>query len=84
MAAMDPAERRTNTDTSRAALDPHALHRLKNQLSIVYGFADLMLVEMAADDPSAAQIAEIRKTAIAALEILSDTSGEHRDPTEDE
>ena len=84
MTAMDSSESRTDTDTSPTVLDSHTLHRLKNQLSIVYGFADLMLVEMAADDPHAIQITEIRQTAIAALKILSDTSGDHRDPTEDE
>lgn len=84
MAAMDSPERRTDTDISSTVVDSHTLHRLKNQLSIVYGFADLMLVEMADDDPHAMQIAEIRKTAVAALKVLSDTSGEHRDSTEDE
>ena len=54
------------------AVDPSELHRLKNQLSIIYGFADLILVEMAAGDPHAARIAEIQKIVVAALEILRD------------
>lgn len=63
------------------ALDKKELHRLKNQLSIIYGFADLMLVEMAPGDPHAPRIDEIRKTTIAAIDILDDV---HRDPTEDQ
>ena len=54
------------------AVDPSELHRLKNQLSIIYGFADLILIEMAPGDPHAEKMAEIQKTAIAALEILRD------------
>ncbi len=63
------------------ALDSRELHRLKNQLAIIYGFADLMLVEMPPGDRHAPQIAEVRKTASAALEILNDV---HRNPTEDQ
>ena len=54
------------------AVDSSELHRLKNQLSIIYGFADLILVEMTAGDPHAAQIAEIQQTVAAALDILRD------------
>ena len=66
--------RRTHSYASVAA-DPSELHRLKNQLSIIYGFADLILIEMAPGDPYAARMAEIQKTVMAALEILRD--GQH-------
>ena len=59
--------------------DPSELHRLKNQLSIIYGFADLILVEMPAGDPHAPQMAEIQRTVMAALEILRDP---HDEPEE--
>ena len=48
---------------------------MKNQLSIIYGFADLIVVEMAPGDPHARQMAEIQKTVMAALDILRD--GQH-------
>lgn len=54
------------------AVDSSELHRLKNQLSIVYGFADLLLIEMAPGDPHAPQMAEIQQHAMAALELLRD------------
>jgi hypothetical protein len=54
------------------AVDPSELHRLKNQLSIVYGFADLLVIEMAPGDPHVPQMAEIQKHAMAALELLRD------------
>ena len=69
---------RTHSYASVAA-DPSELHRLKNQLSIIYGFADLIQVEMAAGDPHEPQMAAIKKTVMAALDILRD--GQH-DPEE--
>ena len=63
------------------ALDSKDVHRLKNQLAIIYGFADLMLVEMPPGDRHVPKITEIRDTTVAALEILNDV---HRDSTEDQ
>ena len=54
-------------------VDPSELHRLKNQLSIIYGFADLLLIEMTPGDPHTRQIADIQQHATDALELLRDT-----------
>ena len=46
------------------------LHALKNQLSIVVGFSDLVLSETPLDDPRHSDLAEICKAARAAMAII--------------
>jgi hypothetical protein len=50
--------------------DRELLHALKNQLSIVVGFSDLVFSETPPDDPRYADLAEIQKAARAALAII--------------
>jgi hypothetical protein len=54
------------------------VHQLKNHLSIVIGFCDLLLEDMAQDDPKRADIQEMRKAGQAALELLPDISARMR------
>ena len=50
--------------------DRELLHALKNQLSIVVGFSDLVYSETPPDDPRYSDLAEIRKAARAAMAII--------------
>jgi hypothetical protein len=46
-------------------------HTLKNHLSIILGFTQLLLQDAAPDDPRRTDFEEIRKAATAAVEIVS-------------
>ncbi|HYM24011.1 MAG TPA: response regulator, partial [Vicinamibacterales bacterium] len=46
------------------------VHRLKNHIAIIVGFADLLLQETPKDDPRHADIEEIQKAAYAAMAIM--------------
>jgi hypothetical protein len=46
------------------------LHALKNQLSIVVGFSDLVFSETPPEDPRHADLAEIQRAARAAMAII--------------
>jgi hypothetical protein len=50
--------------------EPPEIHQLKNHLSIVIGFCDLLLGDMAGDDPKRVDILEMRKAGQAALDLL--------------
>lgn len=52
--------------------EPPELHQLKNHLSIIVGFCDLLLEDLKADDPKRVDIQEMRKAAYAALALLPD------------
>ena len=50
-------------------------HDMKNMLGIVIGYSNLLLDEMAADDPKRADVEEIRRAgenALALLDTLAD------------
>jgi hypothetical protein len=51
-------------------LETDPLHQLKNHLSIIVGFADLMLAELKEGDPRRADVHEIVKSARAAMAIV--------------
>jgi signal transduction histidine kinase len=51
-------------------------HTLKNQLSIILGFSELLLQESAADDPRRDDFVEIHKAAAAAVQVVSDLGEE--------
>jgi hypothetical protein len=59
-------------------VDSPLLHQLKNHLSIVLGFCDLLLEDMAQDDPKRFDIQEMRKAGQAALDLLPDLSARMR------
>lgn len=50
------------------------VHDMKNQLGIVLGFSNLLLDDMAPDDPRRADLDEVRKAGEAALAILNNWS----------
>ena len=52
--------------------EPPELHQLKNHLSIIIGFCDLLLGDLAADDPKRVDILEMRKAGQAALDLMPD------------
>jgi len=53
----------TDADKSR--------HDFKNQLAIIRGFAELLLAEAAPGDPRRADLEEIHKAAVSALDLLA-------------
>jgi hypothetical protein len=54
------------------------LHALKNQLSIVVGFSDLVYSDTPPEDPRHADLAEIRKAARAAMAIIPELAKQMR------
>jgi hypothetical protein len=52
--------------------DPNLVHRLKNHLAIIMGFADLVVMESAEGDPHRADLVEIQKAARDALAMMAD------------
>jgi hypothetical protein len=50
--------------------DALVLHQLKNHLSVVVSFCDLLLQELQKDDPNYADILEVRQAGRAALELV--------------
>jgi len=59
-------------------VDSPLLHQLKNHLSIVIGFCDLLLGDLPQDDPKRVDIQEMRKAGQAALDLLPDLSARMR------
>jgi hypothetical protein len=59
-------------------IDSPLLHQLKNHLSIVIGFCDLLLGDLPQDDPKRVDIQEMRKAGQAALDLLPDLSARMR------
>jgi signal transduction histidine kinase len=49
-------------------------HALKNYIAIILGYADLLLEDLAADDPRLPDIREIHKAATAAVALLNSRS----------
>jgi signal transduction histidine kinase len=55
-------------------IDPACVHRLKNKLAVILGFCELLLSEMAEDDPQRADVEQIHvagKSALAELPTLA-------------
>ncbi len=59
--------------------EPEILHQLKNQLVVVVGFADLLVSELAADDPHRADVLQIQAAANAAISLVAELGGHRRD-----
>ena len=56
--------------TAANSTEPPEIHQLKNHLSIIIGFCDLLLGDLPRDDPKRVDIQEMRKAGQAALEML--------------
>lgn len=50
--------------------EPELLHQFKNYLSIIVGYCDLLIVELADDDTKRKDIAEVHKAARAAMALV--------------
>ena len=50
--------------------DRKFVHDMKNMLGIIIGYSNLLLDDMAADDPRRADVDEIRKAGEVALSLL--------------
>jgi hypothetical protein len=50
------------------------LHQLRNKLSIIVGFCDLLLSDLSVADPKKAEVNEIRSAGLAALALLPELS----------
>jgi len=48
----------------------HLVHDFKNQLGIVLGFSEMLIAELADDDPHKPDLQEINKAAQAAMALL--------------
>jgi signal transduction histidine kinase len=59
--------------------EPELLHELKNHLSVVVGFAELLLDEFPDDDPRRADMEQIQTAAAAAMALLPALGGQPRD-----
>lgn len=61
--------------------EPVLVHRLKNQLTIILGFADLLIRDTDTGDRCRLDVLEIRKAARTALELI--VAGSAADPDGD-
>jgi signal transduction histidine kinase len=52
--------------------DRKFVHDMKNMMGIILGYSNLVLDEMAADDPRRPDIDEIRKAGESAIALLND------------
>ena len=51
-------------------VDPAIVHRLKNQLTVIVGFAELLLGEMPDGERATRDVAEIRQAARTAIDLV--------------
>ena len=68
----DPITLGKNTDTGE--LEAPVLHELKNHLSIIIGFCEMVLSELPDTDPKHDDLMEIRKAGDAAIALLPELS----------
>jgi hypothetical protein len=59
---------------SEVTLGAEVVHRLKNHIAIIVGFCDLLLAEVAEDDPHRADILEVHKAAREAMALLPEAT----------
>ena len=64
--------------TPREHMDSPVIHQLKNHLSIIVGFCDLLLGDLPLDDPKRVDIQEMRKAGQAALDLIPDIAARMR------
>jgi hypothetical protein len=66
----DFSPRRLADATPPPSADRNVRHDVKNQLGIILGFSELMLADMADDDPQRPDVTEIRGATLMALQLL--------------
>jgi hypothetical protein len=68
-------ERQVDTMTAlpdQTGSESPVVHQLKNHLSIIVGFCDLLLGDLPQDDRKRVDVEEVRKAGQAALDLLPD------------
>ena len=55
------------------AIEAATVHQLKNQLSIILGFCELLLNDLAADDKRRLDVLQIQRAGKTALEVIRET-----------
>jgi hypothetical protein len=58
--------------------EPEILHRLRNHLSVVVSFCDLLLADMPHDDPRRADLVEVQNAGRAGLNLLPEVASRFR------
>jgi hypothetical protein len=53
---------------------PDILHRLKNDMGIIIGFCDLLIADFPADDPRRADLVEVHRAALDAMQLMPEIS----------
>ncbi|HYE88568.1 MAG TPA: hypothetical protein VEA16_19535 [Vicinamibacterales bacterium] len=59
-------------------IEPASVHRLKNQLSIILGFCELLLSDLAEGDPRRADVLRIQDAGKSALSELAPLTPDER------
>jgi hypothetical protein len=59
--------------------DDRIRHDFKNQLAIIFGFSEMLLVEAAEGDPRRRDFEEIHKAAVTALDLVARLFPVHAD-----
>jgi len=54
------------------APESRRIHDIRNHLSVIIGYCDLLLSEIPTGDRKLADVTEIRKSAVAAMSLLDD------------
>jgi len=62
-------------------IDPASVHRIKNQLAIIMGFCELLLHDMADDDPRRPDVMHIQTAGRSALDQLPPIAADAFDTT---
>ena len=62
-------------------IDPASVHRIKNQLAIIMGFCELLLDDMADDDPRRPDVMQIQTAGRSALDELPPIAADAIDTT---
>jgi len=55
--------------------ESRSLHNVRNHLSVIIGYCDLLIVEIPQTDRKYADVLEVRKAAVAAMKLLEDGVG---------
>ena len=63
-------------DKTELAAGDRRLHNVRNHLSVILGFCDLLIGEIPSTDRKHADLLEIRKAAVAAISALEETKRE--------
>lgn len=63
-------------DPEQRSPDSRRLHDVRNHLSVIIGYCDLLLAEIPPTDSKHADVTEMRKAASAAMSLVEDLPGQ--------